>query len=127
MLKRTAAILLTILYAITAFGFVLNMHYCGRLLTSVEINSPSKNCVKTERKMKCCNDKQLQVKIKDAHQAKSFSFLSKTFVFELPPMLFGNPAYASQQSSTEVFLSRGPPNYPPGNIPIFIKNQSFRI
>ena len=127
MIKRTATLLLTLLYAVTAFGLVFNMHYCGRLLTSVQINSPSKSCVKAERKMKCCNDKQLEVKIKDAHQSASLKFVSKSNVIDLPPALFGDHFFTTQQPLPGKLLSRAPPNNPPDEIPFFIKNCTFRI
>jgi hypothetical protein len=127
MIKRTATLLLTLLYAVTACGLVFNMHYCGRILTSVQINSPSKSCVKAERKMKCCNDKQLEVKIKDAHQSASVKFVSKTTVVDLLPVLFGGHFFTAQQPLPGKLLSRAPPNHPLGDVPVFIKNCTFRI
>jgi len=106
---------------------VFNMHYCGHLLTSIQINSPAKSCVKAERKMKCCNDKQLEVRIKDAHQGASVKFVSKTLVVDSPPVSFGVHFFTAQQPLPGKLLSRAPPNHPPGDVPVFIKNCSFLI
>ena len=76
MVKKTAALLLILLYAITTSGIVVNMHYCGRMLVSVEVNSPPKRCP-GEGHMKACSDKQFTVKVKDLHQSTSFSFAPK--------------------------------------------------
>jgi len=82
MLKRSAAILLVVLYTITASGFALNLHYCFNRLASVQINAPAKSCVSglEGRKMACCKDKHIEVKVKDAHQSASWFFSGKIFI-----------------------------------------------
>ncbi|WP_299354996.1 hypothetical protein [Mucilaginibacter sp.] len=43
-------------------------------MAAVEINTPAKNCTPLAAlKMKCCKDKKVDVKIKDAHQGESQS------------------------------------------------------
>jgi hypothetical protein len=126
MLKRTGALLLTLLYVVTASGFVVNMHYCGRLLVSVQINSPAKKCP-GESNMKACNDKHFAVKIKDAHQSTVFSFSPNTFVFDVLPIAFADYSFTQQHYLAGKLLGRAPPDIPPGNTPLFIKNNTFRI
>ena len=126
MIKRTAALLLILLYAITTSGIVVNMHYCGRMLVSVEVNSPPKHCP-GESRMKACSDKQFTVKIKDVHQSTSFSFAPKTFAFAVPPVVFAHYSSSEQQFFAERLLGRAPPDIPAGNTPVFIKNRTFRI
>ena len=126
MIKRTATLLLTLLYAVTACGVMFNMHYCGHLLVSVSVNSPSKRCP-GESRMKACADKQFTVKVKDAHQSTSFSFSPKTFVFAVPPGVFADHSFTEQQLFAERLLGRAPPDLPTTSIPAFIKNQAFRI
>jgi len=126
MIKRTGALLLTLLYVITTSGIVVNMHYCGHLLVSVQVNSPSKRCI-GEGMMKNCTDKQFKVKVKDAHQSTSFSFSPKIFVFEALPAVFADYSFAQQHYLAEKLLGRAPPDLPADNIPAFIKNRTFRI
>ena|ERR1700744_804629 len=126
MIKRTGALLLTLLYAVTTSGIIVNMHYCGHLLVSVQINSPSKRCP-GESMMKNCTDKQFKVKVKDAHQSTTFSFSPKIIVFDAPPTVFADHSCAQQHYLAEKLLGRAPPDLPADNIPAFIKNRTFRI
>ncbi len=129
MLKRSGAVLLTMLYVVTVLGFALNLHYCGNEIASVKINAPAVNCGmdKAAGKMKCCKDSQLQVKVKDAHQGEETSFLAKVFGFELPSLSFGNTLFSDQQSLFERYFDRDPPDEPTESIATFIKNCIFRI
>lgn len=129
MIKRSGAILLTMLYIVTVFGFALNLHYCGSTLASVKIDSPSTSSCKTlsGRKLKCCKDTQIAVKIKDAHQAESPSFFAGLFAFELPKIPFGDFLLSAQQALIEKLLDRGPPSTPSESIATFLKNCIFRI
>jgi hypothetical protein len=129
MLKRSGAVLLTMLYVVTVLGFALNLHYCGNYIASVKINAPAVNCGmdKAPGKMKCCKDSQLQVKVKDAHQGEETSFLARVCGFELPDLSFGDYSFSSQQSLFDRFFDRAPPNKPIESIATFIKNCIFRI
>src|ERR1700748_3720779 len=127
MIKRSGAFMLAILYSVTAFGFALNLHYCGRLLTSVQINSTGSSCSKLAVKMKCCNDKQVQVKLKDAHQSTAFSFSAKTFAFEIPQTVAGSAFFFAPRYLVGQYLNKAPPDISTITASLFIKNQSFRI
>lgn len=129
MLKRSGAVLLAMLYVVTVLGFALNLHYCGNYISSVKINAPAVNCGmdKAAGKMKCCKDSQLQIKVKDAHQAEETSFLSKVFGFELPSLSFGNGSFLPQLSLFDKYVDRAPPDEPVQSIATFIKNCIFRI
>jgi hypothetical protein len=127
MIKRLSVILLVMLYSVTVFGFSLDLHYCGKLLTSVEVNSPSKDCGMHAGKMKCCKEKQIKVKVKDAHQTTPTVASPKSFVIDLPAVLFEyqflfNPSFLSAK-----LLNRPPPGSPPDSTPTFLKNCNFRI
>lgn len=129
MLKRSGAISLTMLYIVTVLGFALNLHYCGTQISSVNINAPAVECsmAKIPGKMKCCKDSQLQVKVKDAHQAEPESVLAKVFGFELPRLSFDNIFLSTQHTLLEKLFDRSPPDEPAENIASFIKNCIFRI
>ena len=128
MLKRSVVIVLMMLYVVTVSGFALNLHYCFNHLTSVQIDAPVKTCAKglAISKMKCCKDKHIEVKVKDAHHAGSGSILSKIFNEDLPLILFGNIFFNLPVTSTAVVVYRGPPDAL-HSAPIFLQNCTFRI
>jgi hypothetical protein len=129
MLKRTRALILTMLYVSTVFGFALSLHFCADVLASVKIDAPAKSCkTLSGKKMKCCKDTQVTVKVKDAHQAEAPSFLKGLFVIELPWLAINNRGLAAQQSVLEKQAERGPPSVaPPGKVSVLVKNCTFRI
>jgi hypothetical protein len=128
-MKRSGALLLTMLYTVTVLGFALNLHYCGMRIASVNIDSPAVSCKAVQNcgKMTCCKDKQLQIKVKDAHQAEPISILSKLFGFDIQRLSFTGFFSPSQQSSDNSSFERAPPDIPWQNIATFIKNCIFRI
>ncbi|MEZ2338476.1 hypothetical protein AB6735_22700 [Mucilaginibacter sp. RCC_168] len=129
MIKRSGALLLTLLYTVTVLGFALNLHYCGTQIASVKIDSPAISCKMDQAcgKTKCCKNKQLQIKVKDAHQIEPVSILSKLFGFDVPRLSFNGLFTPSRQSFASPSLERGPPGMPWQNIATFIKNCIFRI
>ncbi|MEO6149007.1 MAG: hypothetical protein ABIN95_05000 [Mucilaginibacter sp.] len=129
MLKRIGIIAITILYTCTAFGFALNFHYCGDKVASVKIDAPAKKCgTEAVKKMKCCKDKQVNIKVKDEHQSeKSQSFLAKLFAFDMPALPFEEYLFSSQRALFEKILDRGPPEKCKEKISAFLKNCSIRI
>lgn len=128
MMKRSGALVLAVLYTVTALGFALNFHYCFNQLSSVGIDTPAK-CVTglPVAKMKCCKDKQVQVKVKDVHQGEAPSFLSKIFVIHLPKLPFEDFFFSARQSLLEKDSNRGPPEKSGSGISLFLKNCIFRI
>jgi hypothetical protein len=86
-IKKSAALILTLLYLVTATGFAFDLHFCSDHVTSLKINAPAKNCAMLSKcKMKCCNNKHVEIKVKDARQGNSQSFRLKTFSFQLPKL-----------------------------------------
>jgi hypothetical protein len=128
MLKRFSAIILTVLYLVTVTGFALNLHYCGKLLTAVNIDAQVKGCNNLmAAKMKCCKDKQLVVKIKDAHQTAATSVLAKLSGFEIAKLPFADISFYNPSVLTLTAFDRGPPDPPLNSTPVFMKNCTFRI
>ncbi|WP_147238781.1 HYC_CC_PP family protein [Mucilaginibacter hurinus] len=129
MLKRMGILAITLLYTCTVFGFALNFHYCGGKVASVKIDSPAKKCMPDAAKqMKCCKDKQVDIKVKDEHQAeKSQSFLAKLFAFDIPALPFEEFLFSAQRALFEKIFDRGPPEKQEKSISVFIKNCTLRI
>ena len=128
MIKRVSASFLVLLYLITATGFALNLHYCCSQIISVTVNSPVKSYSEFAAcKMKCCQDKHIEVKVKDAHQAQAQSVLAKTAIISLPKMFF--PAFAFSLGSVVEAKNYGkdPPDVLANQPVIYLKNCVFRI
>ena len=127
MVKRSVVIVLMMLYVVTVSGFALNLHYCFNRLSSVKVDVPANTCAKVleSSKMKCCKDKHLEIKVKDAHQNNSPLHWSKFFPLSLPVTAFLDFVPATQYFVTGISTERGPPKAP--DVPLFIKNCIFRI
>ncbi|WP_428328195.1 HYC_CC_PP family protein [Mucilaginibacter sp.] len=128
MIKRSGALLLTLLYLVTATGFALNLHYCFSHIASVSINAPAKSCSKLMAgKMKCCQDRHIEVKVKDAHETQPSSFLTKIFPFQLPKLSFASVFVAVKQHLLESTFDKDPPDAPINGVIAFIKYCILRI
>jgi hypothetical protein len=125
MLKRVSVLTILLLYLVTASGFALNLHYCGTYLASVKIDAPAKKC--GPAKMKCCHDKHVEVKVKDAHQSQAASsLLAKLFYIDLPKLPFEDYFFPAQNVMADIPTDRGPPQRG-CSTPKYIKNCNFRI
>ena len=128
MLKRIGALLFVLLYTVSVYGIALNLHYCGKLLTSVNINSAAKDCsMLMDGKMKCCKDKHIEVKVKDVHQAQVWQYASAKVVIALPVKLLDSYVFEPQTAFTALRPNKAPPDPDLPGTPIFIQNCSFRI
>ncbi|PTR00870.1 hypothetical protein C8P68_10199 [Mucilaginibacter yixingensis] len=125
MFKRLSILTICLLYLVTASGFVLNIHYCLGSVRSVTMDAPSKKCA--PRKMPCCKDKHLNVKVKDAHSHATSTLLSKLFAVELPRLPFEDYLFPPQAPVADSRHQRGPPDaLPPCKQPIWLKNRNLR-
>jgi hypothetical protein len=78
-LKKLLVILLLMVYGLSSTGMTINFHYCCGKLKKVEFSSAQLDCgmkMKHSSGKKCCDNKQVDLKVKD-HQKVSES--SKTF------------------------------------------------
>jgi hypothetical protein len=128
MFKRSAVLVLALLYLVTVSGFALNLHYCFNRLSSVNIDAPVKSCAKILQtsKMKCCKDTHFEVKVKDVHQAGLPSYLAKVFSFDIPRLFFAAFCAPVQKDLAQKLADRGPP-LPSSGVTIFLKNCTFKI
>lgn len=130
MMKRYSAMFMTKVYLITALGFTLNLHFCGKVLAGVSLNSPAKTCEQPSAAKKCCKEKQIDLKVKDAHQAESPSLMMKLFGFEISKIPFGDYVLSAQQALLDKLNATPPPpppSPPSGKEAQYIKNCTLRI
>jgi len=89
------------------------------------MDAPSKKCA--PRKMACCKDKHLDIKVKDAHSQVTSTLLSKLFAVELPRLPFEDYLFPPQAPAVPPHHQRGPPDtLPPCKQPIWLKNRNLR-
>lgn len=113
---------------ITSTGFALNFHYCFDDVTSVTINKPASNCImETAGKMKCCHDRHLEVKLKDAHQVKPETTLAKIIGFKCPVESFGYFTSTIRSTCVQYLCGKDPPGILSDSKTLFKKNRVFRI
>jgi len=127
MLRKSAAILLILLYIGTVSGFALNLHYCFNRLSSVKIDAPAASCTKTvaAAKMKCCHDKHIEIKVKDSHEGGKSSIL-KIFNEELLFVFVDGGFFSFSSHHVDAPAYRGPPDAL-CKAPIYLSNCIFRI
>lgn len=122
MLKKSGICLVVLLYLVTATGFAMNLHFCGKSIESVKINAPVKDCGMSS---KCCKDTHIEVKVKDAHETAYTSFTAQIFVSLVPVLdydIFYQPSTINQ--ANKVASECGPPIIA---VPVYLKNCTFRI
>jgi hypothetical protein len=127
MLKRAAALLLSLLYLITATGFALNLHFCGDSITAVTINTAAKAPAGCADGMKCCTNKHLLVKVKDVHVAQPHVVHAKVLAFTIAPFCYSCFSFTPKQGLPGQFVNKPPPDPPLANVDVFLKNRVFLI
>ncbi len=132
-MKRIFLTLLAFFYLAVASGAGVNFHYCmGELVDWSLVQSDQHACSfcgmekKKSTEKSCCKDVQHQAKVDQAQKANAQIFKFEQGVFVVPqlkPVEF----YLSPIVTTIAKESRS--NAPPlgQNLPIFIKNCTYRI
>ena len=126
MIKKSAILLLAMLYLGTVSGFALNLHFCFNRLSSIRIDAPAKECSEGAgaRKMSCCKDKRIDVKVKDAHQSALSVFSGKVYAVILPRLHHFDFAFPPTRSLFAETPHRGPPLT---QVSAYLKNCNLRI
>lgn len=127
-MKRTALILLTVIYLSSLVGVEVNRFYCCGKLASVTITygaSDNKED-KTAKKDNCCKHKIQNFKVNDSH----FNVASFSFDHPLPAILPGLIHLDNEQlfkvlPATVAYNGNAPPGY--SNIPVYTLNCTYRI
>lgn len=121
--------MLIVLYGITGTGFAVNLHYCSGTLASVKIDAPAKPCSPEGERMKGCNDKKVDVKVKDAHQTEAAAKVPSTLGSDLTGFSLSNFLPAAHQALFEkLFNKTSPSPSPPAQkVEPVIKNRNLRI
>jgi hypothetical protein len=129
MFKRTAILLLCMLYTVSVYGIAFNVNFCGNEISSVKVGSAASKCpmCKGIAKMKCCKTNHIEVKVKDAHLANANYSLAKVFAFTAIISNYGGfvSFWAKPDFVAEVYHGSNAP--PPDHDLILIKNCTFRI
>ncbi|MGB4775174.1 MAG: hypothetical protein WBP45_08380 [Daejeonella sp.] len=130
MFKRIAVLSFLLVYLSTSAGFAINLHFCGKRLAKVQINSSKQSaCCKnkaTSKPYKCCKDQNINIKISDEQQVIAKSEAPSVKNLQLFILPYKNPLINYTTGFAQAFtLYWGPPV--PADIPLIIKNCVFRI
>lgn len=123
MIRRVAALLLTMAYAVTATGFAFDLHYCCNHLVSVNINAPVKSCGMAA-KSKCCKNAHIEIKVKDAHQAEPVSLLFSPVGFDMSREIQDDHSFVESHATITNYDTPDPPLR---TNPNYLINCAFRI
>lgn len=129
MFKKLIVWCLLLMYFGTANGMAVNLHFCGKRLAKVQVNSDAvESCcpVKDEADDKCCHNRQLNIKIKDGHQSAAATDLPKVKIIQLLGLAekVNLTSHITLLSANAWVIVHDPPA---ATIPIGIKNCVFRI
>jgi len=127
-MKRTALILLTVIYLSSLVGVAVNRFYCCGKLASVTITygASDSNGDKSAKKDHCCKHKIQNFKVNDSH----FNVASFSFDHPLPAIIPGvihldNDQIFKVLPATVAYNGNAPPGY--SNIPVYTLNCTYRI
>ncbi|HEY6954763.1 MAG TPA: hypothetical protein VI385_05935 [Flavisolibacter sp.] len=126
-MKKIVAILFLLAYGLSSTGATLQFHYCCGKLKDIKLSSvPQKDCGMKHVapvKKKCCDDKQVELKIKadqKAQQATKFNLWSPSIAKQESTLDVQQPVVSSL-IVPEVFAP------PPLKDPLYILHCVYRI
>jgi hypothetical protein len=118
-LTKSLSLFLALLLLVSNIGFAFNVHYCGKAISSVSLQTdlssgnPAKNCCGAiEKKSRCCSDRVFHFQKKsDNAVVKAFSIPSLFIpVFEWQPVThFSASNFESQFIAAYSCDSNAPP------------------
>jgi len=89
MLKRSVILIFAVLLLTAVSGFTINGHDCLNKQAAVKVDKQTEPCAKLQgNKMKCCREKHIDIKAKDARQNNSPLRWSKFFPIAFPASVF---------------------------------------
>ena len=83
-MKKVIASILAIFYLTLSCGLIINLHYCGGELELVAIQEKvsEEKCCGISCSNNCCQDKILELKIKDAHKLNAEQVKNQKIYFD---------------------------------------------
>ena len=132
-MKKLLAFILTIFYLASTTGATVHMHYCmGKMVDKSFWHNDDKQCGKCGMEKSgdddngCCKDEHKQFKIDNEHKITTSSFPVLQLDDALSALYFEKPLNFHLATVTEKHpVSNAPPGK--GSIPIYIRNNVFRI
>ena len=125
-MKKLSLILLLVVYGLSSSGMTVNFHYCCGKLKKVEFSSAQVECgmkVKHNSSKKCCDNKQLDLKVKDDQKiTESAKSVFKTIAV---PISFSVLSIAHSVTSNYLIPSICAP--PPLSKQLYIFHCVYRI
>ncbi len=128
-MKKTAAILLTLLYLLPAIGFSIDAHWCGNKIQAIKVNAVTKKECSCGKKMPkgCCKNVHSHIQLTDNHNGSSTVVSYNNDLVKLLADLPVHTAglFVSRLSAFNFTDDHAPPG---GNkLPVYLTNCTFRI
>lgn len=119
-----------LVYGLSSSGMSVHLHFCCGKLDDVSLTSQKKkSCTKEDHdslsKKRCCDDKQLEFKLK-ADQEPSAKWVQAYQQLASPAIAAVSYIFWQPQHQPVNELATGPPKAV-SSLPLFIKNRVFRI
>lgn len=128
-MKKFITILLTICYLLPAVGFSMDLHWCGKSVKIVTINSSHQKKCPCGKKMpsKCCKDVHVSVKITDNQKASAqLSAPQNNFVKQISTCIIALVLTPFSDNCLNDFSCYHAPPFKTKQ-PAYISNHIFRI
>ena len=127
MLKRAAAVLLSILVPGYGNGLCAQRAFLRDSITAVSINATAKAPAGCADGMPCCANKHMVVKVRDAHLAQVHNLQAKLPALTVAPLVHPYFFFSFNPVLSETFINKRPPDPHLQGVDAFLKNQVFRI
>jgi hypothetical protein len=128
-MKKLSIILIMLVYGLSSSGMSVNLHFCCGELDDISFsNQKEKSCRKDDdafSKKRCCDNKHLEFKLK-ADQEPSAKWIQAYKQLTSPAFTAISYRLWQPQHQPVNELATGPP-LAVSTLPLFIKNQVFRI
>ena len=126
-MKRAIAILVALFYIIPTIGFSMDVHWCGKKISSVSFNpcKPAK-CSTCKTAKGCCKTTHTVVKLKDnQHNSGALKVASGSTIQNTCYVLHIPHASLSVYKTSEYLQAHSPPLI--GKQPVYLANSVFRV
>jgi hypothetical protein len=128
-LKKTATILLCLLYILPAIGFSVDIHWCGKNIKLVAFDSPhEKKCpCKKDMPSGCCKDDHVSVKLSDSQKTPTqLTIPPNNFIKYYSPIVSPPvPTLESHAVDFDFTKYHAPPFE--SKLPVYLANNIIRV
>lgn len=127
-MKKLLVLLLLLSYGLSSFGMTLHIHYCCGKVDNVKlapVKDHSCGVDKPGKKKACCDDKQVDLKIKADYKNESSAWLKIKSFAEAPVVAHFFQVVAAGSNVFDYRKNYSPPHE--RSVPLYIQHCIYRI